>query len=76
VHDTGTWNGDKKAGMVAWSWQVISDVDAKKNVREGEMATTNAQVNELVALQADMLLKAAEVRDSHNYWDSAEMLSE
>jgi len=29
----------------------------------------NAQVNELVAMQAEMLLKAAEVRSSCSYWD-------
>ena len=60
--------------MVAWSQQVVSDVDT--NEIEGEMAATNTRVNELVALQVEMMLKAADVRDSHRYWDSAEMPSE
>jgi len=41
------------------------------NKIEGEMAMANAQVNELVALQAEMLLKAAEVRSSCRYRNSA-----
>jgi len=65
MHDTGTWNGDKK--------QRGSPVPGKSsrmltlNEIEGEMAAANAQVNELVALQAEMLLKAAKVRSSHRY---------
>ena len=37
------------------------------NKIEGEMAMANARVNELVVLQVDMLLKAAEVRSSCRY---------
>jgi len=35
------------------------------------MAVANARVNELVALQAEMLLKAAEVRSSRKYQNLA-----
>ena len=41
------------------------------NEIEGEMAAANARVNELVALQAEMLLKAAEVSSSRRYQNSA-----
>jgi len=41
------------------------------NEIEGEMATANTRVNELVVLQADMLLKAAKVRSSCRYRNSA-----
>ena len=31
MHDAGTWNGDKKAGRVTQSRQVISDVDTERD---------------------------------------------
>ena len=42
------------------------------NEIEEAMATTNSQVNELVGLHVEMLLKVAEVRGSHITWDSAD----
>jgi len=60
MHDAGAWNGDKKRGGTPGpgklSWMLTL------NEIEGEMAVANARVNELVAMQAEMLLKAAEVR--------------
>ena len=74
VHDAGTWNGDKKWGWSPGpgklSWMLML------NKIEGEMATANAWVNKLVTLQAEMLLKVAEVRDSYRYRDSADLPSE
>ena len=74
MHDTGTWNRDKK-----WGWSPSPGKSSQMftlNKIEGEMATANTWVNELVALQVEMMLKAAEVRDSCRYWGSAEMPSE
>ena len=57
VHDAGTWNGDKKRGWSPSLYKLSQMLTL--NEIEGEMAAANAWVNELVALQADMLLKAA-----------------
>ena len=65
VRDASTWNGDKKQGGspgLGKSPRMLT-----LNEIEGEMAVANTRVNELVALQADMLLKAAEVRSSRRY---------
>jgi len=65
VHDTGAWNRDKE-----WGWSPGPSKSSRMltlNEIEGEMAVANAWVNELVSLQADMLLKAADVESSCRY---------
>jgi len=74
MHDTSAWNRDKKQGWSP-SPSKLSQMFTLNKI-EGEMATANTWVNELVALQVEMMLKAAEVRDSHRYQDSAEIPSE
>ena len=69
MHGASAWNRIK-AGMVARFRQVVSDMLTLNEI-EGEMAAANARVNELVAMQAEMLLKAAKVRSSCRYWNSA-----
>ena len=54
-----------KVGMVAQFGKSLPMLTL--NEIEGEMAAANARVNELVAMQAEMLLKAAEVRSSRSY---------
>jgi len=70
VRGIGAWNRDKSRGGLSGSGK--SPLMLTLNEIEGEMAAANARVNELVALQAEMLLRAAEVRNSRRYRDSAE----
>ena len=67
MHNASAWNGDKKRGWSPSSGKLSRMLTL--NEIEGEMAAANAQVNELVALQVEMLLKAAEVRSSCSYRD-------
>jgi len=67
VYSTSTWNGDKKQGWSPGSSK--SSPMLTLNEIEGEMALANSRVNELVAMQAEMLLKAAKVRSSRSYQD-------
>jgi len=70
MHNIGTWAGDKKWGRLS-SPSRLSQMLTLNEI-EQVMATTNAQVNELVGLQAEMLLKVAKVGGSNIVWDSAD----